>query len=778
MSSRDVCPDDFRLKGLLDGTLPEDAQAELVGHLEGCPACQGRLEELAAGRRSWSEAAVQLGAAEPPPGEALREVMARLKREAGPDTRAEAEGAWCADLPPGLLGPPAEPGSLGRLAHYEVLEVIGRGGMAVVLKARDTSLQRVVAIKVLAAHLARNGGARQRFVREARAAAAVCHEHVVTIHAVDEANDVPYLVMQYVPGASLQDKLDRCGPLELKEVLRIGMQAAQGLAAAHKQGLVHRDVKPANILLENGVERVKLTDFGLARAADDASLTQSGVIAGTPQYMAPEQAAGEAVDHRADLFSLGSVLYAMCTGRPPFRARNTMAVLRRVCEDEPRSVRAVNPDLPEWLEAIIARLHAKDPDDRFPSAAEVADVLGEHLAYLQRPRSEPRPVPVARPARPSRPSRRRRPSALAWVLVAVGVLAFSCCLFPAGVLYLFLGEQGPMGPSGSAILTPQVAEEAGAEWPMDEDPVDEEPDARLTLPHVDPAFAVAFSPDSKTLASGAGDGTIRTWDAGSGQRLKSWNAFHKAAITSLVYSHNGTRLASGDRGGSLAVWMAAEPGVSVGKLERHAGRVRGLAFSPDGRWLASASDDHSAKVWDLDKMAEQQSINGNSPVTSVAFSADGRLLGVGASNLQSDPGIVFSANNWTPRYWLRGEAGPLLVAFAPDCQTAATAQTGRGLFLWDLPRRVPRLTVTTHGLIECLAYSPDGKLLVTAGSLAPGPLSSGLVEVWDAASGQPVQRFHGHGRAVHAVAFARDGKALATASEDGTVKVWNLPKRP
>src|SRR5438128_3116664 len=129
--------------------------------------------------------------------------------------------------------------------------------------------------------------------------------------------------MQYVAGQSLKDKLDRQGPPELRQVLRIGMQIASGLAAAHKQGLVHRDVKPANILLENGVERVKITDFGLARAADDAILTQSGVVAGTPAYMAPEQAAGEQVDHRADLFSLGSVLYALCTGRPPFRAAGT-----------------------------------------------------------------------------------------------------------------------------------------------------------------------------------------------------------------------------------------------------------------------------------------------------------------------------------------------------------------------------------------------------------------------------------------------------------------------
>src|SRR5262245_39663676 len=246
-----------------------------------------------------------------------------------------------------FLKPSDKQGSLGRLEHYEVQELVGHGGMGFVLRAFDEELHRVVAIKVMAAQLATSATARKRFKREAQAAAAVSHDHIVTIHAVEDAGKLPYLVMQYVAGASLQQRLDRDGPLELQEILRIGMQTASGLAAAHAQGLVHRDIKPANILLENGVERVKITDFGLARAAADASVSQSGIIAGTPQYMAPEQAQGEAVDCRADLFSLGSVLYAMCTGRAPFRASGTVAVLKRVCEETPTPIRDTNPEIPQ-----------------------------------------------------------------------------------------------------------------------------------------------------------------------------------------------------------------------------------------------------------------------------------------------------------------------------------------------------------------------------------------------------------------------------------------------
>jgi serine/threonine protein kinase len=333
-----------------------------------------------------------------------------------------------------FLEPPSRPGSLGRLGHYEVLEVVGRGGMGIVLRALDEKLHRTVAIKVMAAELAASASARKRFTREARAAAAVAHEHVVTIHAVEEDRRPPYLVMQFVEGISLQEKLDRSGPLGLEEILRIGLQVAEGLAAAHKQGLVHRDVKPANILLENGVERVKLTDFGLARAADDASVTQSGVIAGTPQYMSPEQAAGRTVDPRSDLFSLGSVLYAMCTGRPPFRADSALAVLRRVSDEPPRPIREVNPGVPGWLCDLIARFHAKDPSRRIQSASEAAESLAQSLARLQRPEMGLADPAVSGsqhaglPEKPSLADRVSRPARRRWAAAAAVLVVLTAGL--------------------------------------------------------------------------------------------------------------------------------------------------------------------------------------------------------------------------------------------------------------------------------------------------------------------------------------------------------------
>src|SRR5262249_27776222 len=198
-------------------------------------------------------------------------------------------------------------GSVGRLGRSEEEEVVGWAGMGLVLRACDEKLHRVAAVKVLDPVLASNGSARQRFVREARAAAAVSHDNIVAIYAVEDTGTVPYLVMQLIHGKTLQEKVDAVGPLPVPSILRIRLQIAEGLAAAHRQGLIHRDIKPANLLLENGVERVKITDFGLARAVDDASLTRSGFVAGTPLFMSPEQASGQRVDARSDLFSLGSV---------------------------------------------------------------------------------------------------------------------------------------------------------------------------------------------------------------------------------------------------------------------------------------------------------------------------------------------------------------------------------------------------------------------------------------------------------------------------------------
>lgn len=392
LNSPELC-DRTLLQRFLDDQLSEEEQHSLEVHLDRCPDCCDLLQQLAADGTLWHD---------------VREHLSSdaFLVEAGEGTGAHGETPprskifgesddSLTKLVLSFLGPTDDPRMLGRLGGYEIAGVVGYGGMGIVLKAYDPSLNRYAAVKVLAPHLASSGAARRRFQREAQAAAAVVHDNVVEIFGVSEVGGLPYLAMPYVRGPSLERRIRQEGPLHLEEILRIAMQTAAGLAAAHAQGLVHRDVKPANILLADGVERVKLTDFGLARAVDDASLTKSGVISGTPQYMSPEQARGEAVDARSDLFSLGSVMYAMCTGRPPFRAETSYGILRRVTDNQPRSIRDVNPAIPEWLERLVGKLHAKKADDRFASADEVSRILELCLAHVQQPTQVPLPPEVA-----------------------------------------------------------------------------------------------------------------------------------------------------------------------------------------------------------------------------------------------------------------------------------------------------------------------------------------------------------------------------------------------
>jgi len=287
-----------------------------------------------------------------------------------------------------FLAPAVDSGSIGSLGHFRILEILGQGYFGIVFKAFDETLHRTVALKVLKPELATTSPPRKRFLREARSAAIIQHENVVQIHSVHD-DPLPYLDMEYIEGTTLQNRLDAMGPLELTEILELGRQIALGLAAAHDHGLIHRDIKSGSE--SRARRRVKITDFGLARTTDDASLTHSGVIQGTPLYMSPEQARGETLDFRSDLFSLGSVLYAMTTGRPPFRAESTLAVLRRVADCKPRPILEVVPETPSWLCDIISRLHKENPNERMSSASDLADLFGDYLASLRTGNPVPSP---------------------------------------------------------------------------------------------------------------------------------------------------------------------------------------------------------------------------------------------------------------------------------------------------------------------------------------------------------------------------------------------------
>lgn len=373
-----------QLDALLNNSLEDKYQSDLIKHLERCSCCAQALQLRAAGHEQWSE---------------VREFLSASTRdETGKDSNAIANH----ELPYAIrqvldqLSPSEDPRHLGRLDSYDVLGVIGQGAMGIVLKALDRPLDRIVALKVMSPALASCGTARQRFAREAKAAAGVLHPNVVAIFGVSTNHNIPYLAMPYVSGSSLQRRLDRHGPLNLVELLRVGNHIASGLAAAHQQGLIHRDIKPSNILLENGIETALITDFGLARTIDDATMTRTGAITGTPQYMSPEQARGESLDCSSDLFSLGSVLYTSATGHVPFAAKTPFGVLRKISDHSVRPIREINPDIPIWFCNVVERLHDKSPSKR-PSAVEIRDFFAGAIAHVYQPTRIPLPKPPGEP---------------------------------------------------------------------------------------------------------------------------------------------------------------------------------------------------------------------------------------------------------------------------------------------------------------------------------------------------------------------------------------------
>ena len=355
-----------------------------------CPHCGAslRVDESQAGRAGSCPACSQVVRVPfggslcpiPPPGRAgppaSRPSSAR---------RRGGHGARHSPTPPSWPRPRTtpswrrrkEPDELGRLGPYRVLKVLGAGAMGVVFQAEDPHLRRPVALKVMRPHLAASAEFHRRFLREARLAAAIEHEHIVTVYQVGEDRGVPFLAMQLLRGKTLEDRLERAGGrLPLPEVLRVGREIAEGLAAAHARGLVHRDIKPANVWLEERRGRVRIVDFGLARGSEpDAQFTQAGAVIGTPAYMAPEQATGAAVDARCDLFSLGAVLYRAATGKAPFGDRDTLSILNALATRTPVPPHRIVASLPRMFSGLVMRLLAKDPDDRPQTAREVVEAI-------------------------------------------------------------------------------------------------------------------------------------------------------------------------------------------------------------------------------------------------------------------------------------------------------------------------------------------------------------------------------------------------------------------
>jgi eukaryotic-like serine/threonine-protein kinase len=727
MSVSSKCPSTAHLRELLEGTIADSDQVQVVSHLDHCCCCQDSLEALANGDSSFTATLLEHAAYKPPePQSAYWPALQEAKQALTVDMPRAAKSNPALSL--AFLDPPEDGSYLGSLENFQIKRVVGRGGMGVVLHAVDTCLQRDVAIKVLDPELSKDELAVSRFCREARAAASISHENVVAVHQVehDEGKDLPFLVMELISGESLEKKLERGGRLSLREIVSIGMQTASGLTAAHDKGLIHRDIKPGNILLEKSGQRVKLTDFGLARAAEDVRLTRSGLVAGTPLYMSPEQAMGEELDARSDLFSLGVVLYELGAGTPPFSGKTPLAVLKRVTEEQPVPLRQLNPELPEWFVRIVDRLLAKKPSERFQSAREVAETLEYFWALLK---SSEKPVCP------------KKKSANFKKAIALGTAA--------GLLTLLLG--------GAALFFFM--------------PRGEKPDEKIAAPlHVlkgnaGPLWSLAVSKDGKNLAMGTDEGTVKYWDIAGEKVLWTLNA-HKAPVWTLALSPQGNFLATGSDDGRAIVWdVNTQKEVHV---FAHSGGVRTVAFDPAGKRLLTGVRNGTVKVWDIDLGKEiPLEIAGHSgPIGAVAYAPDGKTL----ASASGDKTIkLWDASTGKEKLTLHGhQAAVYAIAFAPNGRHLVSGSWDKTVRLWDLASGSPVATLTTPTQdVWSVDFNGDGTLFASTGEDLK-------VRIWDFASKQELAAFRGSSGAIVSVRFASEPGFIMAAGKDGEVRMWRI----
>jgi eukaryotic-like serine/threonine-protein kinase len=760
------CPCPTDLGGLIRGDLPEPRQAVLAEHVGDCPGCQGRMESLATGGDpAVSDVVRHIDKVAPPSNSAywraLNQAEAAVTQSFG-----ELDLSTSGELKLDFLQPLDKAGRIGRLSGFEVIKVLGRGGMGVVLEGFDPVLNRYVALKVLDPQLASNDLARQRFCREAQSAAKVSHDNLVAVHQVadDGSSGLPYLVMQLVAGESLDQRLRRVGRLSVCEVVRIGMQTAAGLAAAHAQNLIHRDIKPGNILLEAGTEKVKLTDFGLAKATEDLRLTRSGFVAGTPLYMAPEQARGDEIDPRADLFSLGSVLYEALAGKPPFEGKTPLAVLRRVADEAHPPLRKVNPEVPDWLEETIDRLLAKDPNDRYQSATEVTEVFACHLSELGI--LSPLEVPET-------------PCGLAWSSPRSPKARRKVCMKTVAALLTVFLVGGVVGGIGVWELAPKRTERVevpvvtppvigGAQPAVAEDSLK----SKFVLPGKAGAIlSAALTPDGKTLATGIESGRISLWDV-AGQKVRfdmhppmaDQQPAHRGVVWAVDFSADGSQLISAGDDSMVMVWEVAS-GKRVKALPV-GNSIRSAAVSPSGGWVAVGDRVGTVRVFDLAEDRLVLDYQQGSTVNGVAFTRDGLTL---ASAGTDGSVIIFDIPGNRNRFTLTaGHSGPVYgLAFSPDGERLATAGWDRTVIIWNTRDGIPIKKFTAHDEgVWAVTFAPCGKVLATVGQ-------DGKIKVWDAETGQELARFGGHRGTVHTIRFNEDGSQLITGGRDGDVRVWD-----
>jgi WD40 repeat protein/tRNA A-37 threonylcarbamoyl transferase component Bud32 len=695
-----------------------------------------------------------------------------------------------------------------QLGDYELLSEIARGGMGVVYKARQRSLDRIVAVKMIRDSALARPEDVARFQSEAAAAARLRHPHIVAIHEVGQHAGRHFFSMDYIEGRSLAE-FARETPLSPHAAASLVKTIADAVQAAHDHGILHRDLKPSNVLIDaHGQPHV--TDFGLAKRLEgDSQLTGTEQILGTPSYMPPEQGRGDRrqIGFASDVYSLGAILYELLTGRPPFRGESPVATIRQVLESEPVSPRRLNPAVSRDLETICLKCLEKEPAKRYATAQALADELDRFVRGMP---IQARPISAL--ARSWRWCRRNRVLAttgaggLVAALLAVATLAVSVVVVSGA-----RNRAVKLATDNAALArNERVLREKADEAAKRERRERERVEANLYIQHIalayrewlanhpartqellaacplhlrgwewgylqrlcqrellklshgsDPLNGIAFHPSERWLACGAGN-DVQIWDLNTGQEVVALKG-HSATVFGIAISRDGERLASASLDKTVKVWDLKTRKTLL-TLAGEA-RLHSVAFSPDGKRIAAGEVTSTVRLWDSHSGRQLYTLPADYCYPSVAFSPDGkRLAAANANNAK-----LWDVENGREVLTLKGHSKQVLsVRFSRDGTRIASASADNTVKVWDASSGQPQLTLLGHTAdVTSAVFSPSGLQIASAGN-------DRSLKIWDATTGAPLRTLRGHREWIWEVAYNPDGTQLASVSKDLTVKLWDV----
>ena len=681
---------------------------------------------------------------------------------------------------------PPEKSAVPFLRHfgdYELLEEIAQGGMGIVFRARQTSLNRTVAIKMIRAGHFASPEAVLRFKAEAQTVAQLKHPNIVPVYEVGEVEGQHYYSMALITGRNLAERVGNT-PLPARQAARYTLLAALAIHHAHQQGILHRDLKPSNILIDES-DQPQITDFGLAKRLEgDAELTVSGQVVGSPQYMPPEQALGKnrQISVAGDVYSLGAVLFYLITGRPPFQAETAAETLAVLLHQEPIRPRLLNGSVPKDLETICLKCLEKPPEHRYTTAQELADELDRFLAD--------KPI-LARPIRPLGRTWRwcRRKPALA---AALSGLLLALVLGLSGVLWQWgRAKQGQDEARGNLYVAEmnlavqaweggrlQRAKELlkwhqrvnplllGFEWRLIHQLCHESLAWRTLMRHRSSVVSLAIS-RQEILASGGFDHQVLLWEVKSGRLLHELPD-HEDVVHAVAFSPDGRLLVTGCHDNRIRLWEVAS-GRLEAKFEVHQEPVRSVVFTANGTGLISADEAGTIISWDLDQRRPISRWQDADKIEQMSLSPDGSRLAVCGFTT----GIrLFEAHTGQLLHRLEQHTSALLmVVFSPDGQILASAGYDGKIQLWNALTGAPLFSFGHGAPIRYLSFSPAGNILAAAAF-------DGQIRLWNFHNGTLMGSLRGHAADVNVLAFSPDGRLLASGSDDRAVKLWNLSEEP